>query len=217
MSRCFRIGFVLFAGGALFAQQRLEITLERLEGSTWSSVAPGLVFAKGDELRFRVRTNFDGYLYVSDLGTSGRYLLLFPREETGLDNQVKAGVEYVVPATKAAFKIDGPPGHDIVYWMVSPVFLGAAPLPPPPKQVPAAPNMTPRCDDTIYRARSICIDSSAGPRNITAQEKLPDNLEHVPRATSRDLVILSNKDQSVISSPVPLTGPVLYEFRVAHE
>ena len=42
---------------------RMEITLERLDGDAWRAVDPGLVLAQGDRVRFRYRTNFDGYLY----------------------------------------------------------------------------------------------------------------------------------------------------------
>lgn len=202
--------------------QRLEITLERQEGRNWTAVPPGLVFQRNERIRFRVRPNFDGYLYVMNYGTSGQYAMLFPREETGLQNQIRAGVDYVVPATKTAFRIDGPPGHDVVYWVVSPLSLGDRPgylpLPTSPaKDSEPLKNLTPRCDETLFRARGLCIDSSAGPRNITGEEKLPETLARIPQARSRDLVILSQKEHSVISSVTPLQGPVLYEFRVAHQ
>lgn len=200
--------------------QRLEITLERQEGRKWNAVPPGLVFQKNDQIRFRMRPNFEGYLYVMNYGTSGQYFMLFPREETGLENRIKAGVEYIVPATQAAFRIDGPAGHDIVYWIVSPLSLadkpGYVPL-PPPKEIQPLKQLTPRCDETLFRVRSLCIDSSAGPRNITAGEKVPDSLAGVRETASRDLVILNRKEHSVISAPAPLQGPVLYEFRVAHQ
>lgn len=80
--------------------QRLEITLERREGRKWNVVPGGLVFQKNDQVRFRMQPNFDGYLYVMNYGTSGQYTMLFPREETGFQNQIKTGVEYIVPATK---------------------------------------------------------------------------------------------------------------------
>ena len=100
--------------------------------------------------------------------TSGKYEQLFPHEETGNDNRVLAGKEYMVPATEAAFRIAGPPGHEILYWMVTPArLIGKGieyqPLPPPPppdRQNPK--NMTPRCDDAMLRARGDCIDTSAG-------------------------------------------------------
>ena len=40
--------------------------------------------------------------------------------------------------------------------------------------------MTPRCDDAMFRARGECIDTSAGPKNVTSRELLPDNLAQVP-------------------------------------
>ena len=217
------LALLCFAGG-MAAQdapakpqpvQRMEITLERQQGSQWKAVDPGFVFDKGDRVRFRFRANFDGYLYVMDYGTSGAYSLLFPREETGRENRIESGKEYQVPATQAWFRIDGPPGHDIVYWLVSPLALpSGAELPktkPPPK------TLLPRCDDSIFRARGLCIDSSAGLCGIPETEALPENLKGVPRAKSRELVIMRKEDSSLVSSPVPLTGPVVYQFRLAHK
>lgn len=204
------------------AAERIEITLERLESSGWRTIDPGLVLDSGDRVRFRFRGNFDGYLYVMNYGTSGSYTLLFPREETGRDNKVKVGNEYIVPATETIFRVAGKPGHDIVYWLVSPVALGESgppryvPLPPPPKPGPLPPNLMPRCDDAIFRARGLCVDSTAGPRAISDPARLPENLAGVPGATSRELVILRRENQSVLSAAEPLQGPVIYEFRLAH-
>ncbi|MCE5310522.1 MAG: DUF4384 domain-containing protein [Acidobacteriales bacterium] len=201
--------------------QRMELTLERREGSVWRIVDPGLVFAQNDRVRFRFRTNFDGFLYVMNQSTSGKYEMLFPREDTGEQNRIEAGVEYVVPATQGWFRISGPPGHDVLYWMVTPLSLGSqpkyTPLPPPPKAGPAPLRMTPRCDETIWRARGACIDSSAGPKGIRGEEGLPENLKGVPGATSRELFFIREKSSSVVSSPEPLQGPVIYEFHLAHK
>jgi len=200
---------------------RIEIVLERQEGSNWSRIDPGLILESSDRLRFRFKTNFGGYLYVMNYGTSGHYDLLFPREETGLQNRVEPGRDYQVPATQAWFRVAGPPGHDIVYWMVSPVaFDGGGDssagfaMPPSVARPPAT--LLPRCDDSILRARGLCIDSGAGPRNVADDEQLPENLKHVPRVQSRELTIMRQKESSTVSSPVPLSGPVIYEFRVAH-
>jgi len=57
--------------------QRIELTLERQESGTWRPVDPGLVFDSGDRVRFRFRSNFDGYLYVMNQATSGKYETLF--------------------------------------------------------------------------------------------------------------------------------------------
>ena len=203
---------------------RMEILLERRESGAWHAVDPGLVLEQNDRVRFRFHTNFDGYLYVMNQSTSGTYSMLFPSEETGRENQIHAGKDYAVPATQTLFRIAGPPGHEIVYWMVTPAELKTGednpyvPLPPPPpkeKRVPS--NMTPRCDDALFRARGACIDTSAGPKNVTSRELLPDNLAQVPSEGSSDLMFMRKQNTAVVSSPVPLKGPVIYEFHLAHK
>ena len=201
---------------------RMEISLERREAGAWHTVDPGLVLEQNDRVRFRFHTNFDGYLYVMNQSTSGTYSMLFPGEETGRENQIRAGKDYAVPATQTLFRIAGPPGHEIVYWMVTPAELRTGdqyvPLPPPPpkdKRVPS--NLTPRCDDALFRARGACIDTSAGPKNVTSRELLPDNLAQVPSSGSGDLMFMRKQNTAVVSSPVPLKGPVIYEFHLAHK
>jgi len=201
---------------------RMEITLERMEGQTWRTVDPGLVLAQGDRIRFRYRTNFDGYLYVTDLGTSGNYDQIFPTPETGQDNRVAQSKEYQVPATTSTvFRIAGPAGHDVVYWMVSPTKLtdGAPRMttPPLPLAPPSPkPGLIPRCDDSILRARGDCVDSSAGPKLIPRGDLVPRDLT-AAADTARDLVFMREGKQAVISSPAPLNGPVIYQFRIAHK
>jgi len=186
---------------------RIELQLERLEAGSWRAIDPGLVLAQGDRVRFRFTTNFDGYLYVTNQSTSGKYEQLFPREETGQDNRIQKDAEYRVPATNTVFRIAGPAGYETVYWLVSPTRIGGPPAAPPVKPLP---NLTPRCDDAILHARGDCVDSAAGPHLVPRGEDLPGE------ETARDLLFLRQKDTAVISSPAPLTGPVIYEFRLAH-
>jgi hypothetical protein len=131
-----------------------------------------------------------------------------------------------VPSTQGSFWITGPAGHDIVYWLVSPIELkgtdgkapGSLPPPAPPARSGAgrAP-LRPRCDDGVLRARGECVDSGAGPRKVGEESELPKNLSGVSRVNSRDLLFIREQDSSVVSSPVPLRGPVIYEFRLAHK
>lgn len=201
---------------------RMEIVLERQQDAGWSAVDPGLVLKNGDHVRFRFKASFSGFLHVMSLGTSGKNELLFPREETGEENKIQANKEYSIPATKAWFRIAGPPGYDIVYWLVVPIELHGGrstpeylPLPPPPDRPVPPSSLTPRCDDAIFRARGLCIDSSAGPRGVEEDAALPENLARLPRVQSRDLVIMRRKDASLVASPAP-QAPLLYEFRIAH-
>lgn len=216
-----KTSFALFAltAVALGADpQRIRLVVEREEGSGWRGMNPSTVFAANDRLRFRVTTNFSGYLYVMNQGTAGTYELLFPRTDTGSDNRVEAGKEYVVPATSGWFRVSGPPGQDLMYWMVSPVDLerGYQRLPPPPKDPNLPSSLHPRCDDQVLKARGECIDNSAGVRPVQPGEALPPNLSGVAGATPRELLFLEEKGGTVLSSKQPLTGPVIYEIRLAH-
>jgi hypothetical protein len=206
----------VLAAASLPAQtQSMEIVLERHESGAWKTIEPGLVLGQGDLLRFKFRATFDGYLYVINSGTSGAQSLLFPGDSTGRDNRVLAGKDYFVPSTGASFKVSGPAGHDVVYWLVSPVPLDGNPataLRQTPARKPAG-TLVPRCDQTIMKARGLCIDSSAGPRNVGDDEQLPDAL---PKLTRRELVIIQDKDRARVSSSGKLTGPIVYEFRLAH-
>jgi hypothetical protein len=155
-------------------------------------------------VRFRFTANFDGTLFVQDRGTTGSYTLLFPKQETGLNDKIQAGKTYLLPATDQGwFRVTGPAGHDIVYFVVTSAKAGAVatPVPVPHVSPPedASSSMTPRCNDELFRARGDCIDLTAGPKG------------------ARDLFIIRKDKASVVSSPEPPDGPVVYEFHVAHK
>jgi hypothetical protein len=176
----------------------MEILLEKEDHGKAIVMEPGHVFETGDHLRFRFTPNFSGTLFVTDRGTSGAYTLLFPKEDTGTNDQIEAGKAYLLPTPdKGWFRVTGPPGHDVVYFVVTSAKAMPAPHLPPPGDAP--PNMTPRCNDELFRARGDCIDLSAGAKG------------------ARDLFIIRKDKASVISSPEPTDGPVTYEFHVAHK
>src|ERR1700693_2461382 len=135
--------------------QRIRVTVERQDSAGWNAVNPAHVFEPGEKLRFHISSSSAGYLYVINLGTTRSYELLFPRSDTGSDNRIEAGKDYVVPAGQGYFKVSGPMGQDVVYWLVSPVDLGNQykPLPPPPAPSDRPLQITPRCDDSIFKAR----------------------------------------------------------------
>jgi hypothetical protein len=198
--------------------QRIKLMVDRQEGTSWKPVDSALVFAAGDKLRFRVSSTFAGFLYVMNHGTSGAYELLFPRSDTGADNSIEAGKEYIVPAAQGWFKVTGPAGHDIVYWVISPVKLGneVRSLPPPPPNASLPLSFRPRCDDSIFKSRGDCVDTSAGVKPLKEGEAIPKNLSGLAEPTPRELLFIQEKGATVVSSPTPLTGPVVYELRLAH-
>jgi hypothetical protein len=199
--------------------QRIRLTMERQGAQGWSEVNSALVFGSGDRVRFRISANFPGYLYVMNQGTGGSYELLFPRSDTGSDNQMASSKDYIVPATQGAFTVAGPPGQDVMYWLVTPVDLGRQyrPLPPPPPPGPVPPSMRPRCDDSMLKARGECIDGTAGVMPVKPSEKLPGNLSGISGGTPRELLFMQDQGGVVLSSRSPLTGPVIYELRLAHQ
>lgn len=224
--------FVVAAAGLWGQSQRIEVTVEQRIGSGWKAVNPGHVFSDGDQVRFKVKTNFPGHLYVMNMGTSGTYTMLYPREDTGLENRVEAGKELTVPAgPQGSFRITGPAGQDVVYWVVSPVQLpGPAlikqapaptpayvPLPPPPPRTERVPEtMTPRCDDAYLRARGECVDGGSGVKAVGGPENLPKHMR-VENMTSRELFYMREETKAVVSSPTPMKGPAVFEFRLAHK
>lgn len=226
-----KLGLALCIVGASLAQpqqpapRRMEIQVELRKGAEWIMVDPATVFDKDAQIRFRVKANFAGYLYVMNQGTGGTYALLFPREDTGQVNRLEPGQGYTVPATEGAFTPAGPPGHDIVYWMVTPVELGQSatppsayvPLPPPPPPGTKISTLKPRCDDAVFKARGECVDPKAGPRKVSSLSTLPPNLKDVPNLRSRELVFIKENNGAVVSTPAWLKGPLIYEFRLSHK
>jgi len=192
---------------------RVEVTLERETPVGWETVDPGLILEGDDLVRFRIKSNADGYLHVTNRGTSGAYSTLFPSIDAGEENRIQAGKQYRIPQTSGAFRLNGPAGHDVVYWVLSPQPLPSAyrPLPESPGTAKPKPGLLPRCDETILRARGECIDSSAGMRQ--SQER--GSNETAMR--SRELLFVQKKKASVVSAPEGLSGPVIFEFRIAHK
>jgi hypothetical protein len=78
------------------------------------------------------------------------------------------------------------------------------------------PTLIPRCDDTILKARGDCIDPTAGPKLVPRGDAVPQNMAQGLDKEQRDLLFMRQKNTAVISSPVPLSGPVIYEYRLAH-
>ena len=205
------------------AAQQILITVERETPQGWQVIDPAQVLDSGTRLRFRFKSSFPGYLYVMNQGTSGAYLTIFPGADSGVDNRVDPGQEMVVPQTEGVFRLSGPSGYDVLYWVVAPARWPAGAnsnyraLGAPPKPGTKLSSLTPRCDDSIFRARGDCIDLAAGVQKVAKPEQLPANVSQAPGLQSRDLIFDKGKQVSVVTVPAKLTGPVVYEMRIAHK
>lgn len=207
-------------------QHRLEVLLEKRAADSWEAVEPGRVLEQGDEVRFRVHSNLDGELYAYNRGPGGQAQLIFPRQEVGMDNRLALGRPLTVPPGDGAFSISGPPGHDVVYWVVSPAGaepppapnfggkLVAAAAPPGRLPRPTPPRLTPSCDETILQARSICVDQTAGPQAMSSQSVSDAFGEGSFQA--RSIGVEKTAQSAVITaSPAP-NGVVVFEYRIPH-
>ena len=219
------VGMAQMAGAQKEAalSSRVDLILEKKEGNTIRQIDPTHVFAEGDWIRFRVRSGVNGFLYVMNRNSSGKYEQLFPRMGGSPERSIKIGKEYVVPDSEGGwFRVQAPPGYETVYFLISPMDLGKS-LPAGAEAAgdgheaaDAFATATPRCDDELFRTRGECLDTNAGLKPVQQGEKLPDKFSQVPAATSRDLVVVKESNDTSVSSTEPFEAPVIYYFRIAH-
>lgn len=76
-------------------------------------------FTSGDQIRFHVQSNIDGYMYVvMKSGSKGNQAVLFPADGSGENNAVKKGVDYVIPE-QGVLEFDNTPGEENLQLIVS--------------------------------------------------------------------------------------------------
>ena len=199
-------------------QPALQITLEKkLPDGKIQTMASDHVFDTGDVVHFRVQSEFDGYLYVMDQGTSGRFTTVFPTSEAGADNRVRKGQSFSIPAADGSwYEIGGPPGFDVLYFLLSP-----EPLSSPSAGSFSAPgpvsSLVPRCNDAVFRARGECTDVTAGPAALPKDAPLPAPLAPMAGMATRDITIVQKKDGVTVAAKGNTSAPVIYTFRMAHK
>lgn len=77
------------------------------------------VFRSGDRVRLSFESNVDGYLYVVQEGSSGRWNVLFPNPDSnGGRNTIRRGAEYVVPPD-GWFEFDTTVGTELLFVVLS--------------------------------------------------------------------------------------------------
>jgi hypothetical protein len=211
--------------------RRYDLILEKKDGSSPRTMDPAHIFEQGDLIRFRLRPGVNGFLYVLNHGSSGKYEQLFPRAGASQDREVRMAHDYIIPDSDSGwFRIQGPAGYETVYFLISPMDLGRSLYPhaheeqapskePTHTETPddkAFESATPRCDDELFRARGECLDTKAGLKPVQPGETLPSNLPPVS-VGSRDLVIVKGSSDTAVSSTEPFDTPVVYHFKIAHK
>lgn len=98
--------------------------LKKLDDGTYQEISPDSVFHAGDQIRLSLMANQDGYLYVIEQGSSGRWVPLYPgASATGgtaaaESNKLIPGKEYIVPGS-GAWRFTGSPGQEKLFVMLS--------------------------------------------------------------------------------------------------
>ena len=76
-------------------------------------------FKSGDQIRFHVQSNIDGYMYVvMKSGSKGTKAVLFPAAGSNENNEVKKGADYVLPE-QGVLEFDNAPGEEHLQLIVS--------------------------------------------------------------------------------------------------
>jgi hypothetical protein len=182
------------------ASGEIELKLELRRAGQWQSVDVHTVFRSKDQIRFRFKTSFPGYLKVVNQSSDGQTSSLFPFGDAKQPSPVEANVDYVIPGGNGSFVVGGKPGFDLTEWVVSTVPLDGDWQPAAFSDPPST--LLPKCQDGELKGRLACRDNRAGP---------------APIPSSRDDLNFQTKDLSArISVPDISRKTVVYEFRVAH-
>jgi hypothetical protein len=182
----------------------VQVTLERLEGPDWRAVDPRTILQPKDKIRFRFSSSFPGYLYVFNRASDGSSEKLFPNGEPA-NNRVEPGQAYMLPSQAGNYVIDGPPGYDITHWIVTTEPMSTLPSGSSMPRSDLPSTLIPRCREGGLRPRGGCLDDRAGP-----QPPKDSPLK------ARNITIDKGTDAR-ITSPTAKAGPLVYEFRVAHQ
>jgi hypothetical protein len=201
--------------------RRLDIVVELRRGEAWIPVDPATVFDSGAELRFRIRSNFPLRLTLTNVASSGATAFLHPFPESGGGNLLEPGQEIRIPGGDGAFRISGPAGYEVLYWIATPwssaptTSTPYVPLAPPPPSGSLLHTLVPRCDDGILLTRGDCLDRRAGARRLQSSSPIPHNGGKPADLRARDLDFVP-KSASTAPQPAGPASAVVYELRIAH-
>lgn len=94
-----------------------KMTIELMRNGKLSFVKPTFTFKSGDKIRIRLKTNFEGYVSVLNLGSSGKVNLLYPVQ--GRDNYVTPTADYQIPQGNGWIIFDDTPGTEVISVIMS--------------------------------------------------------------------------------------------------
>lgn len=196
---------------AILNGQTIQVRLQVEDQGDWKTVDARSVLNAGDRIRFEFRADAAGYLYVLNRASNGQTSQLFPNRERRETNRVESGQAITLPGTNGNYVIDGPPGYEVTYWILSPepMQTGIESLDwGEPKRLPDT--LLPKCRE-FGSGKRPCLDPNAGPA-ATQTVAMPASTG----LRAREIRIENRSQQSQVRASSSKAGPIIYEFRIAH-
>lgn len=94
-----------------------KVVIERMRNGKLAFVSPNTRFRSGDKIRLRFATNFDGYVKIINVGSSGKVNLLFPY--SGADDRIRPTSDFQVPQNGDWIVFDDTPGIEMLTVLMS--------------------------------------------------------------------------------------------------
>jgi hypothetical protein len=156
--------------------------IERLDrNGEMRRVNSSTVFRKGDRIRVSLKSNREGYLYVINLGSTGRSTMLFPNATMpDGSNLIMANQTYDIPPN-TFFRFDENPGEETLLVMLSPTPMdGGMPGMKPQPQVSASANMPPQPSAVAGYPQSQMPQPPVQPQSAGMSQPSSDGLPPAP-------------------------------------
>jgi hypothetical protein len=94
-----------------------KVTIELLRNGETSEVAPNYQFRSGDRIRLRMQTNFEGYISLVNVGSSGTVQTLYPAD--GVARPIYPSQDFLVPESGSWIVFDDTPGVELLTVVMS--------------------------------------------------------------------------------------------------
>ncbi|MBY0549877.1 MAG: caspase family protein [Candidatus Obscuribacterales bacterium] len=97
----------------------MTYSIELIRNNKTTKADSRFPFKSGDQIRFHVQSNIDGYMYVvMKSGSKGTQAVLFPAVGSSENNEVKKGTDYILPE-QGVLEFDNTPGEEHLQLIVS--------------------------------------------------------------------------------------------------
>ncbi|MGH9837256.1 MAG: DUF4384 domain-containing protein [Blastocatellia bacterium] len=98
------------------AAHGMKVTILQRSGDSLTAVDPKNEFKKGDRIRVEIESNFAGFVYMINVGSSGKTTIIFP--DRAEDNRIMPGRRYTLP-TSYDLEFDENSGVDVFKVLMS--------------------------------------------------------------------------------------------------